>query len=190
MRRYVWRGLEHPSMEVLTLAPRDDGADAHGTIVGVWDGEPFQLTYRVEYNLLGEVSRVAWDTGELVSREPGWWVDEEGRDRPEFQACRTVDIRQTPFTNTLAILYAELSTGMSLETPVIHIDGVRNDIQVAVQRYTALTWNPAGSRYRFESGSFISEIAVDADGIVVDYPGLFERIYPPPIRRSRKGVTV
>jgi hypothetical protein len=77
-------------------------------------------------------------------------VDESGADRPEFEYCRTVDIRQTPFTNTLAILYAELGEGMSLEVPVIHVDLSTGRRSVAVQRYTALAWSPSCSRYRFE----------------------------------------
>ena len=178
MRRYVWQGLDQPTMEYLTVSPRESGAHVRGAIVGVWEQQPIHCTYVVEYNLLGEVTRVAWDTGELVSREPGLWVDENGDDRPEFQTCRTVDIRQTPFTNTLAILYAELGTGMTLEIPVIHIDLVASERTVAVQRYTALQWTPAGSRYRFQQGDFEAEISVDADGVVLDYPGLFTRIYP------------
>ncbi|HYO87762.1 MAG TPA: putative glycolipid-binding domain-containing protein, partial [Candidatus Limnocylindrales bacterium] len=158
--------------------PLDYGAHARGQIVGLWQGQPYQIAYSVEYNLLGEVARVAWDTGELAQREPGWWVDETGADRSEFELCRTVDIRQTPFTNTLAILYAELGTGMTLEFPVIHIDLVTNALEVAVQRYTALEWSPARARYRFQQGDYEAVIPVDADAIVMNYPGLFRRLYP------------
>ncbi|MFN8379899.1 MAG: putative glycolipid-binding domain-containing protein [Anaerolineae bacterium] len=178
IRKYVWQGLDEPITELLTLQPYEHGAHAHGTILGVWEQQPIFHAYLVEYNLLGEVARVAWDTGELVSHEPGWWVDENGTDRPEFQSCRTVDIRQTPFTNTLAILYAELGTGMSLEIPVIHIDLVTNERVVAVQRYTALQWSPARSQYRFQQGNSEADLVVDGDNVVIDYPRLFKRIFP------------
>ncbi len=177
-RRYVWQGIVQSSLEHLTLTEGDDGAHVAGVIVGLSNGQPVHLTYAIDYNLLGEVARVAWDTGELVSREPGWWLDQDGSNRPEFERCRTVDIRQTPFTNTLAILYAELGTGMALELPVIAIDLVTSQIEVVSQRYTCLAWSPTGARYRFEEGEFAAEIAVDRDHIVIDYPGLFRRLYP------------
>ena len=42
------------------------------------------------------------------------------------------------------------------------------------QRYTRLD----DRRYRFEltHGSFTRDITVDADGFVLDYPGLFSRV--------------
>jgi uncharacterized protein len=43
------------------------------------------------------------------------------------------------------------------------------------QRYTCLE---RGRRYRYESldSDFVREIDVDADGLVVTYPGLFRRV--------------
>lgn len=178
LRRYVWQGIAQPSMEYLTLTPRDEGGQVRSAVVGLWTGQPYSVSYTVEYNLLGEVARLAWDTGNLVSHEPGWWLDESGAERPEFQACRTVDIRQTPFTNTLAVLYAELGSGMSLEFPVIALDLITNEAAVVTQRYTCLAWSPSGARYRFQEGAFEAEIVVDADRMVIDYPGLYRRLYP------------
>ncbi|MDX2140725.1 MAG: putative glycolipid-binding domain-containing protein [Chloroflexota bacterium] len=178
MKRLVWQGIDQPSMEYLTLTGHDYGWNARGCIIGLWDGQPYSATYNLEYDLMGEVRRVAWDTGELVQREPGIWSDGEGHERREFVECRTVDIRQTPFTNTLAILYAELGTGMSLEIPVVYINLVTNEVIVVRQRYTCLSWSPAVSRYRFQQDDYTVEFDVDAELNVNDYPGLFTRLYP------------
>jgi uncharacterized protein len=47
------------------------------------------------------------------------------------------------------------------------------------QHYTCLSWSPTRRRYRFENASgYVNEIDVDADDLVIDYPGLFKRVYP------------
>ena len=178
-RQIVWEGIDQTSIELLTLHSDDEGSRARSQIIGVSDGNPFSLSYIVEYNLMGEVHHVEWDGGELVSDQPGIWLDQDGTWRKEFQDCRTVDIRQTPFTNTLAILYAELGTGMTLEIPVIYIDAVANTVTIDRQRYTCLAWTQTRRRYRFENVSgYSNEIDVDADDLVINYPHLFRRVYP------------
>jgi hypothetical protein len=178
MKRIVWQGVEQPSMEYLTLTGYDYGWNARGCIIGLWDGQPYNVMYTLQYDLMGEVRRVAWDTGELVQREPGMWFDGDGKERPEFVHCRTVDIRQTPFTNTLAILYAELGPGMSLEIPVVYVNLVTDEVTVVSQCYTCLTMSQVGARYRFQQDGY--EVAFDVDGnsLINDYPGLFQRLYP------------
>jgi hypothetical protein len=178
IKRAVWQGAEYPSIDYVAIVKSDEGFLALGAIVGVWAGEPYHANYRIAYSLLGDVSRVSWDTGELVADAPGVWRDETGALRSEFAECRTLDIRQTPFTNTLAILYAELGTGMSLEMPVIHIDLVASELNVVRQRYTCLSWMPTGARYRFQQADYEVEFDVDVDSLVKDYPGLFQRLYP------------
>lgn len=178
IKRVIWQGVEYPSMEYTAVVQDDEGYHVRGIIVGLWAGEPYSGAYRLQCSLLGEVTRVAWDTGELTSKEPGLWYDETGTERREFTECRIIDIRQTPVTNTLAILYSELGTGMTLEIPVIHIDIVTNQLSIAHQRYTCLAWTPSLRRYRFTQSSYEVDLDVDADNLLKDYPGLFKRLYP------------
>jgi hypothetical protein len=46
------------------------------------------------------------------------------------------------------------------------------------QRYTCLELTPEGGRYRYEGldTGFSREIIVDADGLVIDYPGIWRRV--------------
>ena len=48
----------------------------------------------------------------------------------------------------------------------------------AEQRYTCLERGETGGRYRYESGDFSVDLPVDADGLVVDYPGYWRRVWP------------
>ena len=49
-------------------------------------------------------------------------------------------------------------------------------VRAAARRYTCLEASDAGATYRYESGSFQADIRVDAEGLVVDYPGLWRRL--------------
>ena len=48
------------------------------------------------------------------------------------------------------------------------------------QRYTRLETGDGGGLYRFLSldGGFTADLPVDLDGLVLDYPGLFRRVFP------------
>ena len=48
------------------------------------------------------------------------------------------------------------------------------------QRYTCLEARPDGGLYRYEgfSTGFVADLPVDADGLVLDYPGVFRRVRP------------
>lgn len=47
-------------------------------------------------------------------------------------------------------------------------------------KYTCLEKSNGGGLYRFLSldGGFTADLPVDADGLVLDYPGLFKRVLP------------
>ena len=94
---------------------------------------------------------------------------------PGLDGAIDVDISATPFTNTLPIRRLQLAPGDSAEirTAYIHLPDL--EIVRDPQRYTCL--EPL-RRYRYESldSDFVREIEVDADGLVVTYPGLFKRL--------------
>ena len=49
-------------------------------------------------------------------------------------------------------------------------------VRVSAQRYTFIEHDSAGlSVIRYQSGDFSADVAFDADGFVVDYPGLGRR---------------
>ena len=48
------------------------------------------------------------------------------------------------------------------------------------QRYTCLEVSPDGGRHHYEalSRGFTAELPVDRDGLVIDYPAAFRRVWP------------
>ena len=72
----------------------------------------------------------------------------------------------------------KLPIGRSAEIKAAYITVPELELSPAPQRYTRL----AADRYRYEGlgTGFAAEIAIDADGLVLDYPGVFERVERPP----------
>lgn len=75
-------------------------------------------------------------------------------------------------------LTSDLAEGESRTLRVAYFAVPAFQLRPVEQRYTGLHRSAAGGRYRFESLSSgqASEIGVDRDGQVVDYPGLFRRV--------------
>jgi hypothetical protein len=114
---------------------------------------------------------------ELRSDGAGNWSDRKGGPLPMLRGCRDVDISGTPFTNTLPIRRLALGVGEAREVDVAYVATPELELSTERQRYTRL----GPRRFLFESdgGAFSREIDVDAQGLVLMYPGLFRRVIPP-----------
>jgi hypothetical protein len=173
MTTYRWRGLGTGSVEHLDLHLRDERLRARSVV----DLGPVRLEYAVELDTawVFRALRLRSSGGrELdVSRDDGVWrVD--GADRPDLADAVDVDLSFSPFTNTLPIRRLDLAVETAADIVTAYVDGATFEVSPDPQRYTRL----AADRYVYESrdGDFHREISVDADGFVVDYPGLFARL--------------
>jgi hypothetical protein len=98
---------------------------------------------------------------------------------PGLEGCVDVDISATPFTNTLPIRRLGLAPGESADVSVAYVDIDEMRAWTEEQRYTRLEQNSGDRLYKYESldGGFTADLPVDADGLVLDYPGLFRRVF-------------
>jgi uncharacterized protein len=117
----------------------------------------------------------------LVASDDGesHWKRRGGEPVPELDGCIDVDISATPFTNTLPIRRLGLEPGESEELTVTYIRVPELLVGPERQRYGCLEAKADGGLYRFEAlpSEFTAELPVDADGLVIDYPGLFRRAW-------------
>jgi hypothetical protein len=148
-------------------------------VIGGEGEEHFAARYRIACDARWHVRHaeiaVAGDTRIVrLAREGRGWT-EAGEPLPGFADAVDLDITATPFTNTLPIRRLSLRQGESADIVVVYVAVPGLTITAAPQRYTCLR---EARRYRFESldTGFVAEIDVDEDGLVVSYPGLFERI--------------
>ena len=186
IRDVMWSAWEGPGLGQLRLAVRDSGVVADGVVLGVAEGRPFRVAYdvRCDANWRVRAARVGTPGEppkvELLSDGEGNWTGPDGRAVTYLQGCEYVDISETPFTNTLPIRRLGLAPGDSAEISVAYVDGTELQPWPEPQRYTRLEKGQGGGLYRFLSldGGFTADLLVDADGLVLDYPGLFRRILP------------
>jgi hypothetical protein len=163
----------------------DYGVVADGIVIGVTKGRPFRVAYEVHCDIGWRVrtARVGVPGKppkvDVLSDSEGNWTAPDGRAMPELEGCMDVDISVTPFTNTLPIRRLGLAPTKSAEISVAYVEGTELQAWPEPQRYTCLERNDRGGLYRFLSldGRFTADLPVDADGLVLDYPGLFRRAF-------------
>ncbi len=158
-----WRGHERQSLEVLRFT--DDLARSEVR----FGNEAWRYEVELEDWMTRRVT-----VGPLVLEhlDDQWRVD--GEERTDLADAVDVDIVLTPFTNTLPIRRLRLEVGESAEIVTAWVDVPSLEVSPDPQRYTRID----DRVFRFESldSDFTRDIQVDADGFVVEYPGLFSRV--------------
>lgn len=184
-RALCWKPLWNPQriglgLEHLLLSPRS----ARSALTAFHeDGEPFTLTYRMDWDDRWQlhwadlvVERAAGRrTLTLRTDGQGNWRDGQGAALPELAGCRDIDIWPTPFTNSFPLLRSRLAISERREFHMAWVSAPDLTVKSQPQAYTRLSER----RYRFENldgSGFTTEITVDEDGLVVDYPGFFQRV--------------
>ncbi|HEY1391607.1 MAG TPA: putative glycolipid-binding domain-containing protein [Ktedonobacterales bacterium] len=188
----VWISEDEPGIEDVRITHDPDlarGTGFSGAIVRLWEGQPLRVTYRLvcdaEWHALRLVAASSSEAvGErsisLYADSPGNWRDDKGQPLGALQGCIDVDIMLTPLTNTLPIRRLQLAPGESREISVVYIAAPDLSIRPFPQRYTRLDDADGRQRYLYESveSGFTAVLPVDDDGFVVDYPGIWRRVWP------------
>ena len=176
-----WQDWSGTGIEHTVISCTQASSTAEGVVIGAANSEPFAVRYQIRCDgswtlnyasieVIGRQRKV-----ELHSDGRGKWTDAAGNGLPDLDGAIDLDISATPFTNTLPIRRLRLARGHSAEIQAAYVHVPDLDIVRDPQRYTCL--EPL-RRYRYESldSDFVREIEVDANGLVVTYPGLFKRL--------------
>lgn len=187
----IWTDLGGPGMEHLKLTRDEDGYLADGMYVGRNDDTvPYRLQYEVRIDHAWQMVSVKLqlmdgpDGPEELSLsvdENCRWKTGAGEPMPALDGCHEIDIFATPFTNTLPIRRLGLAAGESAEISVAYFDAPGLEPRPVRQRYECIRpFGPENGLYRYEAlfraGPPV-EIEVDTDGLVIDYPGCFKRVW-------------
>jgi len=150
-RTLVWSGVDAPRMEIAHVDVFGPEPTVHGTIVGV----AYELRYELEPGLV----RIGVVGGQRVVVELG--------DADFF------DVAFSPLFNSLPVLRDGLLQGGEPRDYVMRfVDVPSLETETSEQRYEPL----GGDVVRFRSGSFTADLVFDADGFVLEYPGLARRV--------------
>ncbi|OLP61073.1 transcriptional regulator [Xaviernesmea oryzae] len=181
-RTVRWRPIDGEGLEHLQLTPKTDGGlTAQGVIIGAQDEHAFGVSYAIDCDAGWHVRRFSLQTTDgrhlaMASDGQGHWINEAGAACPAFDGCIDIDLGGTPFTNTLPIRRLALAPKDGpRRLSMLYVPFDTFEPVIDGQIYTCLS--PAALyRYQAADRSFSAELPVDADGLVLDYPTLFQRV--------------
>jgi hypothetical protein len=174
----VWRRVDMPGHEAAELHRVGDAWELSGVAVLTDAGRPCRLDYVIECGGDWATRRcevrgyVGADRAHMVvvrDEAGSWAVNHEPA--ASLDGCIDVDLGFSPSTNLLPIRRLALAVGASASVRAAWIRFPQLTVEVLEQTYT----RTAPETYKYESagGAFRRDLAVNADGLVVDYPGLW-----------------
>jgi hypothetical protein len=180
-RTVLWLAQHAPGAEHVEIRRCPWGYRIDSRMAGSEEGLPVNAGYRLDVDAAWSVIGVAaaWSMGGVTRRlrlrrsESGEWRDANGA-RPDLAGCVDIDIAWTPLTNSLPIRRLGLRIGERRALSVAYIAPPDLSVGPVQQQYTRL----ATDRWRYEGypPGFVADITVDEDGLVVNYPDLFQAV--------------
>ena len=171
-RSIRWRGLDPVTIEHCHIISTDRDTRIRGTVIT----PDYGLFYRLklddsEHIRTARLERTDGSVLELFSDGAGNWSDDRAEPLDALKGCLDIDIWPTPLTNSLPLWRCAFTTGQPQRFAMAWIDADTMTIKRSEQIYTMLD----DTHVQFQSADFERILEVDADRIVVDYPGLFVR---------------
>ena len=171
-RRWIlWQGMIAPSMERFVAARTESGFQLSGLILQAHQDAPYVGRYSIEVDEAWRTRAVQVELEndgrhqiDLVTDGAGHW-SRDGEPLPALESCLDVDLEWSPSTNTLPIRRLGLKVG---ETKVVAAAWVRLP-SLKVQRIDQSYERIDERRYRYRSGRFTADLAVDEDGMILQY---------------------
>jgi uncharacterized protein len=184
-RTICWTPIWNKSLEGVGLEHLLLTKCAADSIVLAFDDArgPFRLTYRLNWDeswRLRDAELVlaterSTQSLRLQTDGQGYWRDGDDRAIDALEGCRDIDIWPTPFTNSFPIRREPMAIGERRQFLMAWVFAPDLTVHPQPQAYTRL----ADRLYLFENldgSDFRAELAVDEDGVVLDYPDLFRRV--------------
>ncbi|MFP9139065.1 putative glycolipid-binding domain-containing protein [Devosia sp. XGJD_8] len=171
-RSIRWRGLDPATLEHCHVISTPRDTRIRGTVIT----PAYGLFYRIKLDDSEHVRTVRLErtdgaTLELFSDGAGNWSDDRAEPLPALRGCIDIDIWPTPLTNSLPLWRCQWQIGAAQRFAMAWIDADAMTVKRSEQVYTQLD----ATQFRFQSADFERVLDVDADRLVVTYPGLFER---------------
>jgi uncharacterized protein len=180
-RSVRWRPVAGGGLEHLTARHVNGSIVARSVVIGARGGAPYGVSYTIVCDTGWRVRSLDLTTTDnrrlqLTSDGAGHWSGDGGQPLPQFDGCIDVDLAGTPFTNTLPIRRLDLEVGSdAVALSMVYVPFDTLSPKIDGQSYRCLQ---PGRLYRYQAldRSFAADLSVDGDGLVIDYPTLFERV--------------
>lgn len=190
-RVVLWAKDDPHGSELAEVTLGDGRLACTGTALGVegrrdTEGDPYQVVYELETGADYVTTRLhvsvrgnGWQKSlDLRRTEWGEWSG-EGVDPDLLRGALDCDLALSPMTNTMPVLrHGLLAGGGPVELVTAWVSVPELTVMASRQRYAFRERRGDRSLVHFElaDGSFEEIILFDADGLVVDYPGVAWRV--------------
>jgi hypothetical protein len=171
-RRWIlWQGLIAPSMERFVAARTESGFQLSGLILQAYDDAPYVVRYSIELDQAWRTRAVQVEVENdgqhriaLLTDGMGHW-SRDGEQLAAVDSCLDVDLEWSPSTNTLPIRRAGLKLGETKGIAAAWVRFPSLEVRRLEQSYERID----DRRYRYRSGLFTADLAVDEEGVVLQY---------------------
>jgi uncharacterized protein len=180
-RAVVWQGLEEWLAEHAQVDVWDAGVTARGVQLGA-EPEPYRAEYVLEAphdwltrRLEVDVSGGGWSRTLVLEHDGAgaWTVD--GERAPELDGALDCDLAFSPLTNLMPVRRHHLDERAgSQDFAMAWVSLPDLAVHRSPQRYEHL--RPGVVRFSSLDDDFTADLELDADGLVVRYPRLAERV--------------
>jgi hypothetical protein len=187
-RQVFWAPWQGAGLEHLRLELAEDEVVARGTVLGLAEGMPFRLRYKIKCDGHWRPRKIELSLADIHGERDrrlradgaGNWRDEDGESLSELAGCLDVDISATPFTNTVALRRLDLQPGETAAVTVVYVKVPELTVRPVSQRYSCSWRALTGALVTYEGlfRGFKADLALDPDGLVLDYPETFRRVAP------------
>jgi hypothetical protein len=186
---FTWRTEGGDGFEGTRVLLAQGGFRALGRLVRSDPDTPFTASYRLVVAEDGSVSRVSVTSATaererhltLNRTEDGYWLLDTGSGgtREQFANAVDVDLSHSPMFNSLPVRRLGLHREPGAHTlSMVYVSLPGLGVELVEQRYrTVRPLDESGTAVvEFGWGEYLTDLVVDADGIVVSYPGLASRV--------------
>jgi hypothetical protein len=197
-RLLIWSGVEGWLAEAAGLELGEAGLSARGTQLGV-DPVPYRLDYRLDASvgwvtrsLEVEAAGEGWRRRLALARDgDGTWRCEAaaegevelpppGGRLAGLDEALDCDLGLSPLTNLMPVRRAGLERGPgALDIVAAWVSSPDLSLHVSAQRYEHVRREGGGAVVRYADrgahDGFVADLVLDADGLVLEYPGLARR---------------
>src|ERR1051325_11065922 len=174
----LWRWLQGTGLERFEFLRAGSEWTLRGTILAEMQGESFEARYELVCDRAFLTRRAhislrnsAGERTLAISAENGRWY-ENGRENASVRGALDIDLGWSPSTNTLPIRRLDLAVGeWSAEFNAAWVRFPELAVEPLSQEYFRMS----DCRYRYLSRgrSFIADLLVDENGLVMDYAGFW-----------------
>ncbi len=184
----TWRAHDDSRMESARVSLSGNRIKAYGRIVAAaTEKNPaFSASYDLVTDETGATKRLSMSVTlaerdrqlSIARDEENMWLitDHQGQTRAAYEGALDVDVVFSPFFNALPIRRMGLSQRVeSVTVPVVYVSLPDLTVKQASISYSS-SGPSSGDGIKLHSPVADTTITVDADGFIVDYPGLAERI--------------